>query len=258
MGGREVFVSCRGVAADDSPPLLMLMGLGGNVGMWEPLRGLLDAGRRTVAFDVPGTGRSPATRWPRPLVSISRLTVGVLDELGLDVVDVAGVSWGGLLAQQLAVTSGRRVRRVVLANTNFGMGSVPGSPAAVRALLDTRRYESVDGLARAARAFGGRAGAGPGMSRHAAARLAHPPSQRGYVNQILALTGWSSLPLLPMLRRPVLLLAGGDDRVAPPVNARIMAAALPKAQLRVLPGAGHLMMFDQAEEIAPIVTRFLS
>ncbi len=257
VGGHEVFVSVRSGDNASAPPLLMLMGLGGNVGMWEPLRGLLDAARPTIAFDVPGVGRSPGTRLPRPMVSLGRLTVAVLDRLGVDRVDLLGLSWGGLLAQQVAVTARGRVRRVVLANTNFGAGSLPGSPTAMRWLLGTGRYRSESGIGEAVRAFGGSGVMGPGMRQHVAARLAHPPSGRGYVHQLLALTGWSSLPLLPLLRRPVLLLAGAEDRAVPPLNAKVMARALPRAELVVVPGGGHLMLFEQADAVAPVITRFL-
>ncbi|MGQ0574222.1 MAG: alpha/beta fold hydrolase [Pseudonocardia sp.] len=257
LGGRDLHVSVSGTPGS-SPPLLLLMGLGGNSGMWQPLRGMLDASRVTVAFDVPGTGRSPAPLLPLPLARIARLAVRVLDHVGMPRVDVAGVSWGGLLAQQLAVTGRRRVRRLGLANTRFGLGSVPATPGAMRTLLSVERYHRADALVDAARQFGGRAAQmGEGMREHSTARLAHPPSTRGYFYQMLSLTGWTSLPVLPLLRKPVLLLAGDDDPAVPAVNAKIMNRLLPDAELVVVPGGGHLMLFDQAAEMAPIITRFL-
>lgn len=258
--GQEVHVSVRGDigAADGPPPLLLLMGLGGNTGMWEPLRGILDETRPTVAFDVPGTGRSPAPLLPLPLPVIGALAVRVLDHLDIRRADVAGVSWGGLLAQQIALATPGRVRRLVLANTHFGLGSLPGSPGALRTLLSTDRYRRADALVEAAANFGGRAvQMGEPMRVHAAARLAHPPSTRGYLYQMLALSCWSSLPLLPVLRHPVLLLAGGDDPAVPAVNARLMARLLPAAELVVVPDGGHLMLFDQAEEMAAVLAAFL-
>jgi poly(3-hydroxyoctanoate) depolymerase len=257
-GGRDVHVTVSGTPNPDVPPLLLIMGLGGNSGMWQPARRMLDATRQTIAFDVPGTGRSPDSRLPLPLALVGRLAGQVLDRVGADRVDVAGVSWGGMLAQQLALTHRRRVRRAVLANTHYGWGSVPATPSAMRTLLSTGRYHDAASLRAAARSFGGRAGAmGNGMREHAAARLAHPPSTRGYWYQMLALTGWSSLPVLPLIRQPTLLLAGGDDPAVPAVNARIMSWVLPHAELVVIPDGGHLMLFDQADEVVPHITRFL-
>lgn len=257
LGRRDVHVSVSGTPGT-APPLLLLMGLGGNSGMWQPLRGMLDASRLTIAFDVPGTGRSPAPLLPMPLPLIAHLATKVLDHVGAVQVDVAGVSWGGALAQQLACSARRRVRRLVLANTNYGVGSIPSSPAALRTLLSVDRYYRADALVDAAKHFGGRAAQmGGGMREHSAARLAHPPSTRGYVYQMLALSGWTSLPALPLLRKPVLLLAGDDDPAVPALNAKIMNRLLPDAELVVLPGGGHLMLFDQATDVLPIVTEFL-
>lgn len=262
VGRRLLRVSDRPGTDPDAPPLLLLMGLGGNIEMWEPLRTKLAAagGMRTVAFDIPGTGGSPASRFPRSLPLLGRLTVRLLDRLGIDQADVLGLSWGGMLAQQLALTSRRRVRRLVLANTNFGMGSVPGAPAALRHLLSLERYRSDEGLARAALSFGGSDLVLLPHERdaHAAARLAHPPSTRGYYYQLLAPLWWSSLPALPLLFQPTLVLAGDRDAAIPAVNARMLSALIPRARLHVFPGAGHLVLFQRPDEAAQLVAGFLA
>ena len=71
---------------------------------------------------------------------LGRIATQVLDHVGVERADVLGVSWGGALAQQVALAAPGRVRRVVLANTNFGGGSIPAAPSALRALLSTRRF----------------------------------------------------------------------------------------------------------------------
>jgi pimeloyl-ACP methyl ester carboxylesterase len=115
-----------------------------------------------------------------------------------------------------------------------------------------------DAFAEALASFGGETVAGRDALRgHIAARLAHPPTRRGYWLQALSISTWSSLPLLPLLRRPTLLSAGEDDPAVPPINARIMARLLPDAELHVVPGGGHLMLFDRAADIAPVIDRFL-
>jgi pimeloyl-ACP methyl ester carboxylesterase len=253
--GRDVRVDVRPGPAK-VPPIMLLMGLGGNVEMWEPFRsGLVErTGATTVAFDVPGTGGSPVGCVPWPLAAIGRLTTRVADAVGIGTFDVLGLSWGGLLAQQVALTAPRRVRRVVLTNTNFGWGSLPGSPRALAVLGTTARYRSREALDQARSAFGGLA---EPAEQHTAARLARPPSTRGYFHQILALAGWSSLPVLPLIRQPVLVLAGDDDPAIPLPNARLMTRLLPHARLEVLPGGGHLLLFERTSEAVDIVARFL-
>ena len=68
-------------------------------------------------------------------------------------------------------------------------------------------------------------------------------SRRGYLLQLLAGVGWTSLPALPLIRQPTLILAGSDDPIIPLVNARIMRRLLPHATSarvrRRPPRSGH-------------------
>jgi pimeloyl-ACP methyl ester carboxylesterase len=79
----------------------------------------------------------------------------------------------------------------------------------------------------------------------------------GYFLQLLAGAGWSSLPALPLIRQPTLILAGNDDPIIPLVNARIMHAFLPNATLHVYDD-GHLGLLTSADELGPLVSRFLT
>jgi pimeloyl-ACP methyl ester carboxylesterase len=255
--GHKVRVDVRAGTNTQATPLLLLMGLGGNIEMWEPFRDHLArrTGATTVAFDMPGTGDSPTPQRPLSLYALSRLAVRIADVAGLTTFDVLGLSWGGLLAQQVAVSTHRRVRRVVLANTNFGIGSVPGDGEAMLALTMQWRYRTRGELAWVASAFGGEGRPAP---EHTAARLARPPSRRGYLYQVLALTGWSSLPILPLLRQRVLLLNGDDDRAVPVVNSRIMSRLIPNTELAIVRGGGHLMLFERTAEVVELIALFLT
>lgn len=239
--------------APGRPPLLLVMGLGGHLAMWAPLREELDGyGIGTIAFDAPGTGGSPAYRWPRRARGVAATIERLLDALGHQSVDVLGVSLGGGLAQQLAHQAPDRVRRLALAATSTGSVSVPGNPAALLPLLSPRRYHDADHYrAIAQQVFGGRAGE-PGV------RLARPPSWSGYLAQLYVTAGWTSLPWLHTLRMPTLVLAGDDDPIVPVVNGRILAALIPGARLEVLPGAGHLFVAEEATAVARLLDGFLA
>jgi pimeloyl-ACP methyl ester carboxylesterase len=258
--GHDVRVSVRPGTDPKARPLLMLMGLGGNIEMWEPLRTALAqrAGMTTVAFDVPGTGGSAPPLVPLPLPVVGLLTSRLLRSLELDEVDVVGLSWGGLLAQQLAVTAPRRVRRLVLACTNVGLGSIPGGWRALRTLATPGRYRSHQQLREAIVAFGSASSStDDAMTAHNEARLARPPSIRGYYGQIAGVLGWSSLPWLPLIRQPTLVLCGDADPAVPVINGRVLAALLPHAELAVLPGGGHLVLFEQLDESVELLADFL-
>jgi poly(3-hydroxyoctanoate) depolymerase len=257
VAGHEVRVDVRVGADPSATPVLLLMGLGGNVEMWEPFRTGLMArtGATTVAYDVPGTGESPTPHRPLSMWSHGRVAVRVAEAAGLGTFDVLGLSWGGLLAQQVAVSAPRRVRRLVLANTNFGIGSVPGGLEAWRVLTTPPRDGSPPAFVAAPGALGGRRSP---LDAHTATYRGRPPSPRGYLYQLLALLGWSSLPVLPFLRQRVLVLNGDDDRAVPLVNSRIMGGLLPDAELAVVAGGGHLMLFERTTQVVERVAGFLA
>ncbi|MBN9795580.1 poly(3-hydroxyalkanoate) depolymerase [Pseudonocardia sp. TMWB2A] len=257
--GLDVHVSVR-PGPGDATPLLLLMGVGGNSEMWHPVRDMIGATRTTVSFDVPGTGRSATPPIPLHLGLIATIATRVLDLAGVERADVMGVSWGGLLAQHLAIVHRRRVRRVVLANTHYGLGGIPASPKALATLMSVRRFRDSQAFTEALASFGGTADGRSipeALRGHVAARLACPPTARGYLFQMLSISTWSSLPFLPLLRRPTLMLAGGADPAVPAVNARIMNALVPDSELVVVPDGGHLMLFERADELVPVVERFL-
>ncbi|HEY6294183.1 MAG TPA: alpha/beta fold hydrolase, partial [Streptosporangiaceae bacterium] len=88
---------------------------------------------------------------------------------------------------------------------------------------------------------------------HATTRLG---PARGYFYQLIATIGWTSLPMLPRLRPPTLILAGDDDPIIPVVNARIMRRLIPRSELQVYHG-GHLELAADAERLAATVEAFL-
>jgi pimeloyl-ACP methyl ester carboxylesterase len=80
---------------------------------------------------------------------------------------------------------------------------------------------------------------------------------RGYYYQLAATIGWTSLPWLPKLRPPTLILSGDDDPIIPLVNARIMHRLIPRSKLHVYSG-GHLELAADATRLASVVEAFLN
>lgn len=257
VDGLRIRVAVRG----QGPSLLLVMGIGGNLDMWAPFERALDgSGRSTVSFDAPGTGESARFRRPQRMPGLARFVEHLLDELGLEQVDVLGVSFGGGIAQQLAHQAPKRVRRLVLAATMPGAGGVPGNPRALLALATPRRYRDPAYFRQVAGdLYGGRVRREPELFlQESHARFARPPSNAGYLAQLYAMSGWTSLPWLHRLPHPTLVLAGDDDPIVPLANGRILAWRIPKARLVVLRGGGHLFLLDSAPESAALVRDFLS
>lgn len=255
LDGHLVRVSVKG----EGRPLLLVMGLGGNIEMWAPLERALNArGIQTIAYDASGTGDSPTRVVPQRMPGLARQAVRVLDMLGHPDADVLGVSFGGAVAQELALANPHRVRRLVLASTMCGIGGVPGNPLALSLMATPLRYYSPAFLRLTANIiYGPTVDDRDFLRDQVNARRARPPSLWGYLGQLVAAAGWTSLPWLQRLEAPTLVLAGGSDRIVPAVNARILAARIPDARIEVVPEAGHLLLLDHAELCGQMISDFL-
>ena len=256
VGGRSLRVSVR-EGAPGWPPLLLCNGIGVSLELLQPFVDVLDPRRPVIRFDLPGVGGSPAAVLPYHLTTLPSLLAGLLDELGYQQADVLGISWGGALAQQFALSRPDRVRRLVLVSTAPGVIMVPASPSVLLRMLSPRRHRDPDFAARVAgELYGGSARENPIVARdllHATTRLG--PAW-GYYYQLLAAAGWTSLPFLPWLRPPTLILAGDDDPIIPVANARIMHRLIPRSDLHIYRG-GHLELAADAERLGAVVESFL-
>jgi pimeloyl-ACP methyl ester carboxylesterase len=88
-------------------------------------------------------------------------------------------------------------------------------------------------------------------------RVVKQPPFVGYLDQQLALTGWTSLFWLPALRQPTLVVAGNDDPLVPLANARVLAGLIPRARLHVVDD-GHLFLVTRSQRATPVIRSFLS
>ncbi|TVZ00244.1 poly(3-hydroxyalkanoate) depolymerase [Trebonia kvetii] len=239
------------------PPVLVCNGIGTPLEALAPFTGALDPAITVVRFDVPGAGGSPAPALPYSVPGLARLAGQMMSELGHGRFDVLGISWGGGLAQQLALRYPRRCRRLVLVATSTGALMIPARPRVLLHLSSARRHRDPAHAARiAGDIYGGSLRREPELAAPIAGSYRGPASRRGYLYQLLASACWTSLPWLRLIRQPTLILAGDDDPIIPLANARLMAALLPAALLHVYPD-GHLGLLTRAAELAPVVSDFL-
>jgi len=183
--------------------------------------------------------------------NVSRL----LDDLQMDQVDVLGLSWGGMAAQQFAHDHPERVRRLVLASTTPGFISVPPKPTSTLALLrPSRSAKRAERLNK--HLYGGDLLRDPSLIHRLG--LLRPMDGPTYRRQMLAITGWSSMPWLRGVRHETLILHGDDDPVVPFVNARLMQMVMPNATLERVERGGHLYLFTRPRVHGRQISRFLS
>jgi poly(3-hydroxyoctanoate) depolymerase len=241
-------------SAGEGVPFLLHSGVWSQMHHWGPLLEHLP-GFRVITYDAPGVGSSQVPSSPISMRGLADIGAGILDQLGLASAHVLGVSFGGAVAQQMALSHPGRVDRLVLASTSFGGPALPGRPSALLHMMHPRAYHP-DRLAQSAGAmFGGKMRTQPELA--AGLKMTKPGSLRAAAFRLSALAGWTSLHRLPSIRHETLVLCGDDDPVTPHVNHRLMARLIPSARLHVVEGGGHLVLLDSAHKVGPLITAFL-
>jgi len=243
-----VYAEVRNEAAAEIT--VLLHGAGLDHRMWAGVSpALAAAGRRVLALDLPGHGRSTGSP-PGEIVEAAGWIRRFLDAAGLDRVALAGFSMGALVALETAALAPDRVRSLVLAGVAERMPVHPKLLAAAAA-DDPAAFDMIAGWAHhhpehAAATKAVLAGAGPGVLH---ADFVACDSYRRALDAALA------------VRCPALLLLGGNDRMTPARAAEPLAQALTRAGTPVttvlLPECGHMMMSEAAAAAAKAMLPFV-
>jgi poly(3-hydroxyalkanoate) depolymerase len=237
------------------PPLLMFNGIGANLELGFPfLTALKD--RRAILFDVPGVGGSPMPALPYRPSTLARMSKHLLEQLEIDVVDVSGVSWGGGLALQFARQYPRICRKLILVSTAAGWTMVPGKPNVLSKMASIKRYTDKGYMRSIAAEIYGGAFRRDDTLINAHAEGMRPSSNAGYMLQLLAMTGWTSVAWLWRLKQLTLVVSGTDDPLIPVANAKLLAKLIPNARLELVDD-GHLFVVTDPENTAKLVADFL-
>lgn len=240
-------------------PVLLIMGLGYSSDMWFRLVPELSTRFRTLRFDNRGVGRTGVPPGPYPVDTMAADAVAVLDAAGIDRAHVVGASMGGFIAQEVALQHPDRVRSLTLGCTGpGGEQMVPADPAALEMIM-ARSTMSAEEAAEVAIPFV-YASTTPRerIDEDFRVRMEIPTTPEGYTNQVLGVTGWGgAYERLGTIKVPTLVLHGTADRLVDPDNAKVLADAIPDAELVLLEGASHVFFTDQPEASAKAIVSFL-
>ncbi len=229
----------------------MLNGIGMNLELLAPIARALPE-REIISFDLPGIGQSPDPIIPYTIPCMALTTAALLDRLEIEQADILGISWGGALAQQFAFQHRARTGRLVLAATSAGAAMVPGNASMLAHMADPREYTVERTLRRnLASIYNG------GGSGKVSLNAAKAPSPLGFSYQLAAFATWTSLPFLPLLSLPVMIMADEEDQLVPPSNAHFLHNAIPHSRLEMFHGGGHLFMLSQQDRFIQKLRSFL-
>jgi poly(3-hydroxyalkanoate) depolymerase len=247
-------------------PLLCFNGIGAGLELLTPFVEALHESNpdlEVITFDVPGCGGSSTPTLPYRFSSLAHTVTQLLDYLNYAQVNVLGLSWGGFIAQQFAYDFPHRVKKLILCATATGVTSIPPSMKVLSLMASPRRYTDPAYMAEIAPLiYGGKFRTSPELATKYAEKMSANKSENkanglGYKFQQLAICWWSSLWMLPIIKQPTLLLAGGDDPIIDVRNIEIMNKLIPNSELRVFETEGHLFLLTSLEEVVPIVVEFL-
>ncbi len=254
VGGMSLWVERKG----EGEPLLFISGSGGDLrNKPNALDGPLARQFEMVAYDQRGLGRSDKPDGPYTMADYANDAAGLLDELDWETANVVGVSFGGMVAQELAIRHPGRIRRLVLCCTS--PGGEGGASWPLHTLIGMDREEEARLMIPIA------------DTRHDAAwQAANPDAYRAMTDlrtadpwaeeprramgaelQLLArkdLDTWDRLPAITAL---TLVCGGKYDGIALPETQARLAGRIPNAQLRMFEG-GHMFLIQDREAFSAI------
>ncbi|MFF8480408.1 bifunctional 3-oxoadipate enol-lactonase/4-carboxymuconolactone decarboxylase PcaDC [Streptomyces antibioticus] len=240
---------------EDAPVLILGPSLGTTWHMWDRQIPELVQQWRVFRYDLPGHGGAPA----HPAVSVGDLAdrlLGTLDGLGVDRFGYAGCALGGAVGVQLALRHPERVASLALiaASPRFG------TPDEFRQRGVVVRTNGLDPIARTSpdRWFtAGFAAAQPAITEWAV-QMVRTTDPGCYIAACEALAAFDVRSELGLIGVPTLVLAGSDDQVTGPAEARTLVAGIPDARLAVVPGASHLVPVEQPAAVTDLLVRHFS
>jgi len=231
------------VEAGSGDPLLLIMGFGGDHLAWAFQTPVFAQRYRVIAFDNRGAGQSDVPDVPYTTRMMAEDAIGLLDALRIERAHVLGVSMGGMIAQEVALNHPERVRSLqlhcTLARPDGYMHALLESWRMVRTKVSPEEWMRIVALwLFSPRTYAERPEFVEAVIQTGIA-TPNPFTITGFLRQGDAVRTHDTLDRLGKLRQPALVSVAEDDILVPARFSRALAAAVPRAELRLIDGAGH-------------------
>lgn len=233
-------------------PLLVLgPSLGTNRQMWSGQLPALSRRLRVLRYDHPGHDGSAAPAGPYRIDELGKNVLAMLDEVGAERVDYAGVSLGAMIGMWLATHAADRIGRLALVCTS---AYLPPANQWLERATRVREY-GMAAIAEAvvARWFTDRLRAREPDVVASYLSMISKVNAEGYAGCCEAIAAMDLRPNLPRVAAPTLVIAGAEDPATPPEHARAIATAVPDSRLVVVAGAAHLTNVEQPAQVTRLL-----
>jgi pimeloyl-ACP methyl ester carboxylesterase len=241
-------------------PLLLIMGYGSTMNLWESaLIDKLASHYMVIVFDNRGTGNSTTGTKPFSIEQFCEDTAGFMDALGIGKAHVLGWSMGSLIAQELILRHPSKVNKLILYSTYCNEGMFPPNPEIIQQLTDMTGTPEERGMRFIGTLFPGiwLQNNGQRIGEIFFRPLGNLP-EATLQQQSMAIDEWNgSEGRLGEIHNPVLLITGTEDCLVLPQNSHFMHAKIPNAQLDLIEKGGHGLMFQYPVIFCEKVVDFL-
>jgi 3-oxoadipate enol-lactonase len=243
----------------DGVPVVFVHGIGGNRKNWDDQLAFFASRHRAVALDLRGYGDSDDIEEELDFHDFADDVVRVLDHLELTKVHLVGLSMGGLVAQSVYARQPDRILSLTLAACRPGSAPV-FSGEQKEGFIAARLQPLLSGGVAALATSLAPALLGSSVSDAARSRIqASLRTLRAemYVKTLQARTNIAPFLDLAEIRVPALVIAAGEDRVAPVAQMKELAAAIPGSEFALIEDSGHLVNIERPLEFNRVVIDFI-
>jgi len=247
-------------------PLILIQGLGGGHQAWFFQLRAFQKHFRVVTFDNRGIGKSHHTsREPYTIRVMADDVIGLMDHLGIDKAHILGLSLGGMVAQELAISYPHRVDKLILCSTFASRETHDATPDVIRNINIEAESAGVDSMSFDSRQFIG-SFISLAFNRwpyrmffNLVSRFVMKSTHiQDYLGQMGAVRGYETKSRLHLIHAPTLVITGTEDKLVPPCFSEMIAMRIPNARLVKVGGGSHAFFIEMSSRFNREVLDFVT
>lgn len=245
----------------EGKPLLMIQGLGYSSKFWFKQLPQLSKYFKVIIFDNRDVGRSDEAEEAYTIRDMTEDAVNLLEHIGIEKAHIAGVSMGGLIAQDLSVNNPDKVKKLILMDTH------PGGPEYLESTEELwKEIGDVEGLSLKEAYKKGIEYAVTDdflknnqetVEKIIQMKLDRPQPVQAFNRQFTAASQFDIRNQLKEIKSSTLVIHGKNDQIVPIKFAQQIAEEIPDAELQIIKKAGHLAFIEKADKVNKSIIEFI-